>query len=125
MRQGAFLNILFELQLFNPRSLINYKQGQYFSKIFKTIWRTRAKFQVLFNSATCSNYSITNYVTFPVFNFFEIVNKGELKIVNIIYQNWQILFYCYFIKIIKGPETSFQSPALSQEHVRKVCYKIR
>ena len=27
-----------------------------------------------------------------------------------------------FNKIIKGPGTSFQSPALSQNHVRKVCH---
>ena len=29
-------------------------------------------------------------------------------------KNSQILVYCHFNKIIKGPETSFQSPALSQ-----------
>ena len=52
-----------------------YKPGQYFSRIFWTIWRTGAKFQVLFNLATCSNYSITHYVKFLVFHFFESVNK--------------------------------------------------
>ena len=62
-----------------------YKQGQYFSEIFWTIWRTGAKFQALFNLTTCSNYSMTNYVKFPVFHFFEMVNKGELKMVNINY----------------------------------------
>ena len=41
--------------------------------------------QDLFNLATCSNYSITNYGKFPVFHFFEGVNKGELKAVNINY----------------------------------------
>ena len=30
--------------------------------------------------------------------------------------------YCHFDKIIKGPGTSFQSPALSQKHVRNVCH---
>ena len=60
-----------------------HKEGQYFSEISWTIWRTRAKFQALFNLATCSNYSITSYVMFPVFHFFERVNKGELKMVNI------------------------------------------
>ena len=34
----------------------------------------------------------------------------------------QISLYYYFNKIIKGPGTSFQSPALSQKHVRNVCH---
>ena len=29
------------------------------------------------------NYSITNYVRIPVFHFFEKVNKGQLKMVNV------------------------------------------
>ena len=45
------------------------------------------------------------------------VNYSTIKI-------GQILLYCHFSKILKGPGTSFQSPALSQEHVRNVCYKI-
>ena len=36
--------------------------------------------------------------------------------------NGQILLYYHFNEIIKGPGTSFQSPALSQEHVRNVCH---
>ena len=36
-------------------------------------------------------------------------------------KNSQILPYCHFNKIIKGPGTSFQSPALSQKHVRNTC----
>ena len=36
--------------------------------------------------------------------------------------NGQILLYCDFKKILKGPGTSFQSPTLSQEHVRNVCH---
>ena len=28
----------------------------------------------------------------------------------------------HFNKIIKGPGTSFKSPALSQKHVRNVCH---
>ena len=62
-----------------------YKQRQYFSDIFGTIWRTKAKFQTLFNLANFSNYSMTNYVKFPVFNFCEKVNKEQLKMVNISY----------------------------------------
>ena len=37
-------------------------------------------------------------------------------------KNGQISLYCCFNKIIKGPGTSFQSPALSQKHVRNVCH---
>ena len=40
---------------------------------------------------------------------------------NII-KNGQILSYCYFNKIIKEIRTTFQSSALNQKHVRKVCY---
>ena len=35
--------------------------------------------------------------------------------------NGHILLYCHFNKIIKGCETSFQSPALSQKHIGHVC----
>ena len=53
-------------------------------------------FQVLLNLATCSNYSITNYVKIPVFFFVlfcfvlfffcfvEKMNKGQLKIVKLL-----------------------------------------
>ena len=51
------------------RSIDRYKQGQYFSETSWIIWRTEAKFQALFNLATCSNYLITNYVMFPAFHF--------------------------------------------------------
>ena len=37
-------------------------------------------------------------------------------------KNDQISLYCHFNKIIKGPGTSFQSPALSQKHVRNICH---
>ena len=37
-------------------------------------------------------------------------------------KNGQISLYFRFNKIIKGPGTSFQSPALSQKHVRNVCH---
>ena len=62
-----------------------YKQGQYLSGIFWTIWRTGAKFQVLFNLATCCNYLITSYVKIPVFHFFEKVKKRQLKMLNVTY----------------------------------------
>ena len=57
----------FWIYLFNQNSLSyqtwtidRYEEGQYFSGIFLTIWRTGDKFQVLFNLGTCSNYPITN-----------------------------------------------------------------
>ena len=37
-------------------------------------------------------------------------------------KNGQISPYCHFNKIIKGPGTSFQSPALSQKNVRNYCH---
>ena len=37
-------------------------------------------------------------------------------------KNDQISLYRHFNKIIKGPVTSFQSPALSQKHVRNICH---
>ena len=37
-------------------------------------------------------------------------------------KNGQISLYCHFNKIIKGPGTSFQSPALSQKHDKNVCH---
>ena len=53
------------------------------------MWRIWTKFQVLFNLATYSSYSITNYIKVPVFPFFEKVNKGPSKMVNvIIYYKW-------------------------------------
>ena len=36
-------------------------------------------------------------------------------------KNGQISLYSRFNKIIKGPGTNLQSPALSQKHVRNVC----
>ena len=87
----------FGIHLLNCNSLNHQtrpsKQGHYFSGIFWTIWRTGAKFLVLFNLATCSNYSITNYIKIPVFHFFlflffEKVNKGHFKMVNVKQQKW-------------------------------------
>ena len=62
-----------------------YKQRQQFSGIFWITWRTGAKFQVLFDLATCCNYSITNYVKIPLFIFLEKVDKVHLKMVNVDY----------------------------------------
>ena len=37
-------------------------------------------------------------------------------------KNGQISLYCRFNKNIKGPGTSFLSPALNQKHIRNVCH---
>ena len=37
-------------------------------------------------------------------------------------KNSQISLYCQFNKIIKGPGTSFQYPALNQKHIRNVFH---
>ena len=37
-------------------------------------------------------------------------------------KNGHISLYCHIHNFIKGPGTIFQSPALSQQHVRNVCH---
>ena len=37
-------------------------------------------------------------------------------------KNGEISLYFYFNKIMNGPGTNFQSPALSQQHIRNVCH---
>ena len=37
-------------------------------------------------------------------------------------KNGQILLYCHFNETIKGPGSSYQSPALSQKYVRNVYH---
>ena len=79
----------FRIYLLNHNSLTHqtwsidrYKQGQYFFlEYFEWFGGLGLSFGSFFNLATCSNYSITNYVKFPVVQFFEIVNKGESKMV--------------------------------------------
>ena len=39
-------------------------------------------------------------------------------------KNGPISLYCHFNKIIKGPASSFQSPALSRKYVRIVCHTV-
>ena len=52
------------------------------------------------------------------FRFYEKVNKGQLKVIkSTIFKNGQTSLYCHFNKIINGPSTSFQFPALSRKHV--------
>ena len=60
-------------------SIDRYKQGQYFPEIFWTTWRTGANFQAYFSLGTCSNYSITTYIKYPLFHFFWKGQKGRIK----------------------------------------------
>ena len=60
-----------------------YKEGWEFSVIFWTICRIGARFQVLFNLVTYPSYWVTDSVKIPVFDFFEKLNKGQSKMVNI------------------------------------------
>ena len=79
MRWGAFFNISFEPQLIKSPNLvlIDISKHSNFVESYEQFWRTRAKFQVLFN--------LTNYVKISVFPVFEKVNKGQLKMVNVNY----------------------------------------
>ena len=62
----------------------------------------------------CTQISVKPcYVKIPVLHFFGKVNKAQLKMVNVNYQNGHISQYCHFNKIIKGSVTSFQYPAVS------------
>ena len=61
------------------------------------MWRTEAKLQALLNLATCSNYLITNYDKIPAFHYFQKVNKGYLKILNVKDEklpDFSILLFC-------------------------------
>ena len=49
------------------------------------------------------------------------IENGKYQLLKI---DRSLYIVCYFIKIIKEPGTSFQSPVLSQKHARNVCYKI-
>ena len=53
-----------------------------------------------------------------MFQFFEKVNKGQLKISTI--KNAKISLYCHLNIIIKESGTCFQFPALRQKHDRNV-----
>ena len=83
------------------------------------------KFQVLFNLETCSIYSITNYVTIPGFHiyiyiYFEKVNK---TFKNCKYQLLKMARFRHIVILIKSKKRlgiSFQSPVLTQKHVRNV-----
>ena len=89
MSIGTWDSVHFWIYLLNHNLLSHqtwpvdrYKQGQQFSGIFWKIWRNVAKFRAIFNLATCSYYSLTNYVMIPVFHLFQKVNMGQFKMLN-------------------------------------------
>ena len=100
--------------------MIDKSKRNNFQESFKQFREIGTKFQGLFNLATCCNNSTTSYVKIPVLHLLENVNKGQLKMVNVNFKIDQIALYECFNKIIKGLQTSFQYPALTQKHVRKV-----
>ena len=107
-----FFKYIFWTSLSHQTWIIDrYKPGQPLQGIFWTIWRTGAKFQFFLNLATCSSKLLNNQCCQD--SRFEKVKKRQLKIENVNYSKRQISLYCHFNKIVKGPETSFQSPKLS------------
>ena len=83
MRQGAYLIVSFEPQWIKSPNLAIW-QIQARAIIFRNLLNNLedwAKFHVLFNLATGSNYSITNDVKIPLFHIFvvEKLNKEHLK----------------------------------------------
>ena len=58
---------------------------------FWTIEKVGAKFQVLFNLATFSNYSITNYVKIPVFHFSGKLDMGQSKILKMARSHYTVI----------------------------------
>ena len=101
MREGAFLNISFEPQLIKSPNLVYwYKQGQSFTKVFCTILRPGDKFQVLFSLATCSSYSVTNYIKIPVFHLFWKDEKEAFR--NVKYQLLKMARSHYTVILIRS-----------------------
>ena len=82
------------------------KQGNIFRNLLFNLedWD---KFQVLFNLATCSIYSITNYVKIPGFHFFffffENVNR---TFKNCKYQLLKMARLCPIVLLIKSKKDS-------------------
>ena len=75
-------------------SINRYKHRQYF------VWRTGAKFQVLFSFVTCTSYSITNYFKFPVFHFLELLNSFFFQLLDIDRSHYIVIP----LKLLRGLE---------------------
>ena len=75
-----------------------YSFQQYFSVIFWTAWRTGAKFQVLFNLATCSNYWIISYVRPTLKNCFlspASQKKSPERLVKLFFTLFKLYFFLF------------------------------
>ena len=61
---------------------------------------------------------------FPGFikwSFLDLKKRTSKNVPNAIFKDGHISLYCHFNQIIKSSGTSFQSPAVSQKHVRNAC----
>ena len=88
-----------------------------------------ARFQILFHLGACPNYSITNYVKIPVLHFFEKVNKGQLKRVQVkktdfAFNQFSISTECCFeilkkVEMVKFTPILFRFPTLNKKNLAK------
>ena len=74
--------------------------------------------------------SLCIYVYICVYDVLPTISLAQLMMVSIDHFHFNLKvassgLYCCFHKIIKGPGTGFQFPALSQKHVRNVCHTAR
>ena len=58
---------------------------------------------------------------FQCFIFLKKQIRDNQKFYMSTIEHGQISLYCHYNKFIKGPGTSFQSPALNRKHVRNAC----
>ena len=61
---------------------------------------------------------------FQCFIFLKMWITGNYKWWMSTMKNDQMSLYCHFNKIIKGPATSFQSPAFSQKHAWNIFHTV-
>ena len=83
MSQDAFWNISVEPQLINQ--LIDISKDNILESLEQSLRGLELSSGSFCNLDTCSNYSITSYVKILVFHFFEKVNKGSWKMLNVNY----------------------------------------
>ena len=85
---GAIQDIKYALKTWKPckeNQSVKVWSGQLFQESFEQFGGLWLRFRPFFSLPTCSNYSITNYVDFPVFQTFKRMNKGQLRMININY----------------------------------------
>ena len=62
---------------------IDIGKGNTFQESFELFERLALSSESFFNLAACSNYATTNYIKISMIHLFEMVNKENLKMVNI------------------------------------------